>query len=73
MGKFAPFVDTVSIMVLAVILTFSFFPLAQPVSLQSMNWSVVIFTAVVCFSLTYYLLVARRVYKGPVERVRTMD
>lgn len=72
MRRFAPFVDTISIMFLAIVLSFSFFPLTRDVSPRSMNWSIVIFSAVVLFALTYYLLYARRAYKGPVTRVKTL-
>lgn len=73
MGRATPFVDTVSILFLAIVLTFSFFPLTKDVTPQSMNWSVVIFGAVVILSLSYYALFARKVYKGPVTRVRRLE
>lgn len=73
MGRFSPFVDTVSILFLAIVLTFSFFPLTNHVTAESMNWSIVIFSAVVIFSLTYYFAYAKRVYHGPVTRVRVVE
>lgn len=73
MGRVTPFVDTVAILFLAVVLTFSFFPLTRDVTAHSMNWSIVIFTAVVILSLSYYALYARKVYKGPVTRVRRLE
>ncbi|CAP92223.1 Pc13g11540 [Penicillium rubens Wisconsin 54-1255] len=73
MGKFTPICDTISIMVLLVIWIFSFFPLTKNVDPTTMNWSVVIFGGVVVVSLSYYVLYARRVYKGPVTRVRMMQ
>lgn len=73
MGKFTPICDTISIMVLLVIWIFSFFPLNKDVDPTTMNWSVVIFGGVVAVSLGYYVIYARRVYKGPVMRVRMMQ
>ncbi|THC87848.1 hypothetical protein EYZ11_012707 [Aspergillus tanneri] len=73
MGKFSPFVDTVSILVLAVVWTFSFFPLTREVDVQSMNWSIAIYGGVTIVSLGYYFTYARKVYKGPVTRVRVME
>ncbi|OQE26195.1 hypothetical protein PENFLA_c007G04123 [Penicillium flavigenum] len=73
MGKFTPICDTISIMVLLVIWIFSFFPLTKNVDPTTINWSVVIFGGVVVVSLSYYVLYARRVYKGPVTRVRMMQ
>lgn len=73
MGKFAPICDTISIMVLLVIWVFSFFPLTKSVDPTTMNWSVAIFGAVVMVSLSYYVIHGRKVYKGPVTRVRAMQ
>ena len=73
MGIFTPICDTISIMVLLVILIFSFFPLTKNVDPSTMNWSVVIFGGVVMVSLGYYVIYARKVYKGPVTRVRMMQ
>lgn len=54
-------------------LSFSFFPLSRQVNAQSMNWSIVIFSGVVIVSLTYYFLHARKVYKGPITKVRMLS
>ncbi|KAF4219531.1 hypothetical protein CNMCM8980_009350 [Aspergillus fumigatiaffinis] len=72
MGRFTPFVDTVSILVLIIIWVFSFFPLTEQVNPTTMNWSVVIFGGVTLLSLVYYQLHAKKVYKGPVTRVNVM-
>ncbi|KAJ5836202.1 Amino acid/polyamine transporter I [Penicillium robsamsonii] len=73
MGKFTPICDTISIMVLVVIWVFSFFPLTKEVDPTTMNWSVVIFGGVVVLSLGYYVIYARKVYQGPVTRVKMMQ
>ncbi|KAE8154092.1 amino acid transporter [Aspergillus avenaceus] len=73
MGKFTPIVDSISLLVLVVIFLFSFFPVAKDVTPQSMNWSIVIFSAVTLFALAYYYAYARKVYSGPVVRVRKME
>ncbi|KAF7717715.1 Amino acid permease [Penicillium ucsense] len=70
MGRFTPICDTISIMVLSIVLTFSFFPLTREVDPTTMNWGIVIFGGVVIVSLSYYVLRARHVYKGPVTRVK---
>jgi amino acid transporter len=72
MGRFTPFVDTLSILVLIIIWVFSFFPLTEQVNPTTMNWSVVIFGGVILLSLVYYQLHAKKVYKGPVTRVNVM-
>jgi amino acid transporter len=72
MGRFTPFVDTVSILVLIVIWVFSFFPLTAHVNSTNMNWGVVIFGGVILLCLVHYQLRAKTVYKGPVTRVSVM-
>ncbi|KAJ5591694.1 uncharacterized protein N7459_002063 [Penicillium hispanicum] len=73
MGKFSPICDTISILVLLVIWTFSFFPLTKSGAPADMNWSVAIFGGVVIIALGYYALYARHTYKGPVTRVKMMQ
>ncbi|OGM41093.1 putative amino acid permease [Aspergillus bombycis] len=72
MGRLSPYIDTVSLLVLSVVWTFSFFPLTREVDATTMNWGVVIFVGVIIFSLVYYVVYARKVYKGPVVRVNMM-
>lgn len=72
MGRFTPFVDTVSILVLIVVWVFSFFPLTAHVNPTNMNWGVVIFGGVILLGMVYYQLRAKKVYKGPVTRVNVM-
>lgn len=72
MGKFTPICDTISIMVLLVVWLFSFFPLTREVNPTTMNWSVAIFGGVIMISMGYYMLYARKTYKGPVTRVKMM-
>ncbi|EAU36667.1 predicted protein [Aspergillus terreus NIH2624] len=72
MGRFTPFVDTVSILVLIVVWVFSFFPLTAHVNPTNMNWGVVIFGGVILLGMVHYQLRAKKVYKGPVTRVNVM-
>lgn len=73
MGKFTPVIDSISILVLMVIFVFSFFPVTRHVTAQSMNWSIVIFSGVTLFAMAYYHAYARKVYRGPVVRVRLVE
>lgn len=73
MGKFTPFVETVSIFVLAIFWIFSFFPLTRHVDKETMNWGVAIYCGVTIVSFLYYFAYARKVYKGPVTRVKVME
>lgn len=71
--QWSPIVETVAILFLVIVWVFCFFPLTREVTLQTMNWMVVIFGGVVVLSLSYYFLHARKVYTGPVTRVRVLD
>lgn len=73
MGRLSPFVDTISVLVLAIIWTFTFFPLTRDVDPENMNWGILIYGAVAIGSLAYYFAYARKVYKGPVTRVKVME
>ena len=52
-----------------VITFFSLWPPAQPVDAGSMNYSLLVTGVVIVFSLVYYFVWARKVYKGPVIEV----
>lgn len=41
-------------------------------TLESMNWSIVVFAAVVVFSAAYFVIWGRKKYVGPVEYVRKL-
>ncbi|KAI1173356.1 putative GABA permease [Nemania sp. FL0916] len=45
---------------------FSFWPAYRNVTLQNFNWAVLVFTVVSAFSVLYYFVWARKLYKGPV-------
>ena len=44
---------------------FAVIPPEYPVTEANFNWSLVMFTAVMAFATVYYVLAARKVYKGP--------
>jgi choline transport protein len=48
------------------VMVFSFFPPAIPVTAVSMNWSCAVFGGVVLFGLIYYASIGRKQYNGPV-------
>lgn len=52
-----------------IILFFSFWPVATPVAPDTMNYSVLMTGSVIIFAILYYVLYARRVYKGPIVEV----
>ncbi|KAL9102715.1 MAG: hypothetical protein Q9163_002178 [Psora crenata] len=52
-----------------IIFFFSFWPVATPVVAATMNYSSLTMGAVVLFALFYYVVWARRTYKGPIVEV----
>jgi choline transport protein len=70
MGQLASSFETAAILFLVVVWVFTFFPLTKAVTLQTMNWSSVIFSGVVTMALVYYFVYARRIYVGPVALVK---
>lgn len=57
----------------AVAFVLAFFPLTKDPDAASMNWNILIYGVVVCFSLVYYFLRGRYRYVGPVEYVRKLE
>lgn len=45
--------------------TFSFFPIAVPVTPESMNWSSTLWGGIMLFGLVWYWAVQRKVFRGP--------
>lgn len=70
MGRAAPHVETFAILFLAITLIFSFFPLTRVVTLETMNWSSIMYAGVVLIALVYYFAYAKNIYTGPVALVK---
>jgi choline transport protein len=70
LGKAGFAINAFSVVFLALVFVFCFFPQVKRPAASEMNWSVVMYGGVMGFSLTYYWLKGRKVYDGPVEYVR---
>lgn len=57
-------------MFLAPLWFFAFWPLATPVTAETMNWSSMMFGAIIAFALVYYAVWARHEYVGPVRLMK---
>ncbi|KAJ5182359.1 Amino acid/polyamine transporter I [Penicillium cf. viridicatum] len=66
LGKFGIIINIASICFLTIAIFFSFFPAEMPVTLASMNWSIVVFTGEFLVGLVWYLISGRKAYNGPV-------
>ena len=66
-------VNVLSCLYIIIILFFSFWPPATPVVASTMNYSCLVFGAVIIFSVIYYLLIAHKYYIGPIVEVGTKE
>lgn len=70
LGRLGLPINIIALIFVIYIYVFSFFPSTSTVTLESMNWSVVIYGAAIIFSVAYYLLIGHKVYVGPVSITR---
>lgn len=59
-------VNIFSLCFLAVSIVFSFFPPGIPVTLVSMNWSILVFGGTVVLGILFYIVRGRKNYHGPI-------
>jgi choline transport protein len=69
------FVNVVALGWLCLVFIVAFFPgvPAPLLTLEAMNWSIVVFAVVVVLSAGYFVVWGRKRYVGPVEYVRKLD
>lgn len=75
LGRSGILVNFYALSWLIVVFVFSFFPPAPArlLTLETMNWSAVMWTGVVTFSLLYFAFVGRKSYVGPIAYVRQLE
>lgn len=66
MGKLGVVVNGFSAIFLVISTFFSFFPPFLPVTLETMNWSIVVFGGFVIIGLIWYAVIGRKQYSGPI-------
>lgn len=66
LGKLGLFINIFSICFLTISIVFSFFPPGIPVTLVSMNWSVVVFGGTVFLGWIFYIVHGSKNYNGPI-------
>lgn len=69
LGRVGIFINGFSVVYLIITTVFSFFPPELAVTLQNMNYPVLVFGMVMLFGLGYYALFARKVYTGPAVEI----
>lgn len=66
------FLNGFSLLFLVFAFIFAFWPGNPKPTAAQMNWSILIFGAVLIFAVLHYFIKARHVYDGPVEYVRKL-
>lgn len=66
LGKFGVWVNGFAILWSILVMFFSFWPSSVPVTAVNMNWSCVLYVAVVLFAGGFWVVHGRKVYHGPV-------
>ncbi|KAH7094640.1 amino acid/polyamine transporter I, partial [Paraphoma chrysanthemicola] len=66
LGKWGPWVNGVAVVWGIVVFFFSFWPSQIPVTAMNMNWSCVLWGAVVVFAIVFWFVHGKSVYNGPV-------
>ena len=67
LGQYGMAVNIISLIFLISFFIFCFFPTAQPVTAQTMNWNCAMFGGIILFSTSYYIVVGKHVYRPPVD------
>lgn len=73
LGRFALPINILGWLYCLYMVVFLPWPVALPVTPQSFNWASVMFAGIMFLSALYYLIWARKVYKGPVVQVRPRE
>ena len=63
---FGPIVNMIGLIYSSITLFFSFFPATQTVTLASMNWSFLLFSGAIIFSVSFYFIFGKDNYKWPI-------
>jgi amino acid transporter len=70
LGRYGFATNILAVSYLSIIIVFSFFPTNVRFDPTTMNWSVLVYVAVIVFSTVYYLLVGRNHYRPPVDLIK---
>lgn len=70
LGRWGVPLNIIAVVYLSLVFVISFFPPSREVTPESMQWSSLIFGAVLIFSTGYYFVYGRKVYDGPVVLVK---
>ena len=69
LGHWGPLVNGIGLVFVLFAFFWSFWPNTTPITVESMNWCVVMFAGVAALALVMYFVRGRHVYIGPVELI----
>ncbi|KAI9803960.1 MAG: hypothetical protein M1833_000241 [Piccolia ochrophora] len=70
MGRIGPAVNIFALLWLAFAIIMAFFPIATPVTPETMNWAILVYGAVVIFAVGAFFVRGRKAYSGPVVLIK---
>ena len=73
LGRWGLLVNVLALMFLVLAFVMILFPPMRNPDTKSMNWSIVIFSGVLLFSVSYYYGGAKAKYIAPIELVKSVD
>lgn len=73
LGRYGIACNTFAILWTILVMVFSFFPAAIPITLETMNWSCLLWGAAMIFGLAFYIFYQRGRYNGPIVETSVLD
>ncbi|WEW60590.1 hypothetical protein PRK78_006077 [Emydomyces testavorans] len=73
LGRFGMPINIFAFLYMCFAIIFTFFPNQNPVTLQTMNWSILVWGAVIIFAIIQYIFHGRKVYEGPVAYIQKVQ
>lgn len=73
LGRFGIATNTIAILWTVLVMVFSFFPAAIPVTLVTMNWSCLLWGGTMIFGLAFYIFYQRGRYNGPIVETSILE
>jgi choline transport protein len=70
LGKWGLIINSITLAYVVLAYVLIFFPTIPAPALIDMNWTIVMYSTIVAFSLVYYYFQGRFTYKGPVTEVK---
>lgn len=73
LGRFGIFTNIFALLWTILVMVFSFFPSAIPITLKTMNWSCLLWGATMIFGVAFYIFYQRGRYHGPIVETSILE